>query len=105
MEKIERNFINSYETTLAEEGEKLCKEIENIIKVCDELLVNKASVYCQFIVSKLDRLDPKLVERCQNYIDDVNNFNRYKTTFIEVDNDRKERKRWLDMRQMRLNGI
>ena len=90
MKQIENDFINSYETTLAKEGEKLCKEIENYVKVCDELLVNKANTYCQFIVSKLDRLDPKLVERCNNYIDDVNNFNHYKTTFIEVNNDRKD---------------
>lgn len=105
MKQIENDFINSYETTLAKEGEKLCKEIENNIKVCGELLVNKASVYCQFIVSKLDSLDPKLVERCNNYIENINNFNRYKSTFDKVNIDRKERKSWLDMRNMRLKVI
>ena len=105
MKQIENDFINSYETNLAKEGEKLCKEIENNIEVCGELLVNKATTYCQFIVSKLDSLDPKLVERCKSYLDDVNNFYRYESTFKQVNNDRRERKSWLDMRHMRLNGI
>ena len=101
-EKGEIKFINSYETTLSEEGKKLCKEIENNIKVDNELLIKKASEYCEFILYKLDCLDPKLDERCTNYIDDVNNFYRYKAIFNEINNDRKERKRCLDMRNIKI---
>ena len=106
MEQIENNFITSYQSTLAKEGKEICKEVDSIIGDNDELMVEKATTYCQFISSfKVDGVDPKLVERCQNYIDDVNNFMRFKSTFNKVNNDRREKERWLDMRQMRLNGI
>ena len=106
MEQIEKQFITSYESILAKEGKEICKEVDSIIGDNDELMVEKANTYCQFISSfKVDDVDPKLVERCQNYIDDVNNFNRYKSTFDKVNISRREKESWLDMRHMRLNGI
>ena len=104
MEQIEKK-ITSYQSTLAKEGKEICKEVDPIIGDNDELMVEKAATYCQFISSfKVDGVDPKLVERCQNYIDDINNFMRFKSTFNKVNNDRREKERWLDMRNMRLNG-
>ena len=106
MEQIEKNFITSYLSFLAKGGKEICKEVESIFDDNDELLVKKANTYCQFISSfKVDGVDPKLVERCQNYVDDVNNFNRYKSTFDKVNISRREKERWVDMRYMRLNGI
>ena len=103
MEQIEKQFITSYLSILAKEGKEICKEVESIIGDNDELMVEKATTYCQFISSfKVDGVDPKLVERCQNYIDDVNNFMRFKSTFNQVNNERRKRESWLDMR---LNGI
>ena len=102
-EAKEKQFIKSYESNLAVEGKEICKEVESIGVVNNELLVEKAVVYCQFISShKVDGVDAKLVERCQNYIDDVNNFYRYKFIFNKVNIDRREKKMCLDMRNMKL---
>ena len=104
MEQIEKQFITSYLSILAKEGKEICKEVESIFDDNDELIKDKATTYCQFI-SLVNCDDKKLVERCQNYIDDVNNFNRYKSTFDKVNISRREKERWVDMRHMRLNGI
>ena len=72
MEQIEKQFITSYQSILAKKGKEICKEVESIFDDNDELMKEKANTYCQFISSfKVDGVDPKLVERCQNYIDDV----------------------------------
>ena len=104
MEQIEKQFITSYQSILAKKGKEICKEVESIFDDNDELIKDKATTYCQFI-SLVNCDDKKLVERCQNYIDDVNNFNRYKSTFDKVNISRREKERWVDMRHMRLNGI
>ena len=106
MEQIEKQFITSYLSILAKEGKEICKEVDSIICDNDELMVEKANTYCQFISSfKVGCVDKKLVERCKNYIENVINFHRFKSTFNQVNNDRIERKSWLDMRHMRLNEI
>lgn len=106
MEQIEKQFITSCLSILAKEGKEICKEVESIFDDNDELMKEKANTYSQFIsYSKLDCVDKKLLERCQNYIENVNNFHRFKSTFNQVNNDRKEKESWLDMRHMRLNKI
>ena len=108
VEQIEKQFITSYESTLAKEGKEICKEVDSIFNDNDDLMVEKANTYCQFIDSKVDCVDKKLVERCQNYIDDVNNFHKFKSTLKQVNIDRRKRESSLDMRHMRhmrLNGI
>ena len=40
--KFENQLISSYETGLAVEGEKICKEVDSILEDNDELLVEKA---------------------------------------------------------------
>ena len=104
MESIEKQFITSYQSILAKEGKEICKEVESKFDDNDKLMVEKANTYCQFIFS-VDGVDPKLYERCQNYIDNVNNFNRFKSTFNKVNIDRREKESWLDMRHMRLNRL
>ena len=101
-EEKEKQFIKSYESNLALEGKEICVEVEPSVN--NELLVEKAVLYCQFISRQKD-VDQKLVERCQNYIDDANNLYRYKSTFNKINIDRKDKKLWMDMRNMRLNGI
>ena len=49
MEKFENQLLNSYESTLAIEGEKICKEIDSMLGENDELLVEKANAYCSFL--------------------------------------------------------
>ena len=104
MEQIEKQFINSYLSILAKDGKEICKEVESIFNDNDELMKEKATTYCQFI-SLVNCDNKKLVERCNNYIEKVNNFHRYESTFNQVNNERRERESWLDMRHMRLNGI
>ena len=103
-EKHERKFIVAYETTLVEEGKEICKEVDSTSFVNNELLVEKALLYCQFI-SKQKNVDPKLDEKCRKYIDDVNNFNHYKSTLNKVNNERRKKESYLDMRNMILKGI
>ena len=98
-EEKEKQFIKSYESNLAREGKEICKEVKSFIN--NELLVKKAVVYCQFISEQKD-VDPILGDRSQNYIDDVNNFYSYKFTFDKVNNERRKKEAWLNMRNMKL---
>ena len=41
-EKFENQLISSYESTLAAEGRKICKEVESLISDYNELLIEKA---------------------------------------------------------------
>ena len=103
-EKHERKFIIAYENTLVEEGIKICKEVDSSSFVNNQLLLEKALVYCQFI-SKQKNVDPKLVEKCKNYIDNSNNFNHYKSTLNKVNNERRKKESYLDLRNLILKEI
>ena len=95
MEKIEKQFITSYESHLAKEGKEICKEVDSIMCDNDELIVEKADTYCNFIShSKRHGFDPKLVERCRNYRNDMDSYRRIKHTLEEVYFSRKEREKW-----------
>ena len=94
MESIEKQFITSYESHLAKEGKEICKEVDSIIGDNDELMVEKADTYCNFIShSKSHGFDPKLVDRCRKYLDEMSNYRRIKHTLEEVDFSRKEREK------------
>ena len=54
-EKFENQLISSYESTLAEEGREICKEVNYLIQDDHELLIEKANAYCLFCT------DPKRV--------------------------------------------
>ena len=91
-EKNEKKIIVAYESTLAEQGRKICKEVDSTSFVNNELLVEKAFVYCQFI-SRQEEVDPKLDEKCRKYVDDVYNFKDYRSTFRRVNDDRREKEK------------
>ena len=103
-EKNEKKIIVAYESTLAEQGRKICKEVDSTSFVNNELLVEKAFVYCQFI-SRQENVDSKLVEKCKNYVNNVNNFNHYKTTFHNINYNRREKEKCLNMRTMRIKNL
>ena len=49
-EKIENQLLSSYESTLALEGEEICKEVDSLFQDNHELLIEKANAYCLFIL-------------------------------------------------------
>ena len=102
-EKNEKKFIVAYETTLADEGREICKEVDSTSFVNNELLIEKAVMYCKFISSQKD-VDPKLVEKCKNYVNNAINFNRYKNTFHNINIYRREKEKCFDMRNMRVKN-
>ena len=101
-EELEKQFIKSYESDLALKGKEICVEVEPFTN--NELLIKKAISYCQ-IIHRLKDVDQKLVDKCEDYIDEVNNFYSYKNTFDKINNDRESKQKWLDMRNMRLKEI
>ena len=88
--KFENQLISSYETGLAVEGEKICKEVDSILEDNDELLVEKAYSYCLFRTNpKRVDIDEKLFERCKKYLDDMRNYNHIKDTLKYISSRRK----------------
>ena len=92
MEKLEEHFITSYESHLAKEGKEICKEVDSIMCDNDEFLVKKADTYSFFISrSKIHEFDPKLVDRCNKYLDDMSSYSRIKHTLVNF--SRREREK------------
>ena len=90
MEKLEEHFITSYQSTLSKEGKEICKEVDSIIGNNDELLVEKADTYCNFISrSKRHGFDPKLVDRCRKNLDDMSSYRHIKHTLEYISRRRK----------------
>ena len=90
MEKLEKQFITSYESILSKEGKVICKEVDSIICDNDELMVEKANTYSMFLTHpKRLEFDPKLVERCKKYLNDMNSYMRIKRTLEDVEYSRK----------------
>ena len=107
MEQIKKQFITSFQSNLASEGKEICKEVESQLDGNVKFTMEKAFTYSKFIsyLREVD-VDPKLVERCQKYINDFNNFNSCKEIFNNFINfERKEKEKSMDMRLMRLNRI
>ena len=92
MEDLEKQFITSYLSILTKEGKEICKEVFVMIGDKDELILEKARVCCEFFcLYKLDGVNTeKLVERCQNYLENLINFYKYKSTFKQVNIARRE---------------
>ena len=63
-ETFENQLLSSYESTLAVEGEEICKEVDSLIQDDDELLIEKANAYCLFCTN------PELI-LIQNCLKDV----------------------------------
>ena len=104
-EQIEKQFINTYQSKLASEGKEICKEVESQFDDNDLFKMEKANNYSNFICYLRD-VDPKLYERCQKYKSDFRNLNNYKKIFYnDIEFERKEKERSMDMRLMRQNRI
>ena len=104
-EQIEKQFINTYQSNLASEGKEICKEVESQFYDYDLFKMEKAYNYSNFICYLRD-VDPKLYERCQKYKSDFRNLNNYKKIFYnDIEFERKEKERLMDMKLMRQNRI
>ena len=90
-EKFENQLLSSYESTLAIEGEEICKEVDSILEDDDEFLVEKANAYCLFCTdSKRVNIDKKLFERCKKYLDDIRNYRDIKYILKNISGIRKK---------------
>ena len=49
-ENFEKQLLSSYESTLAVEGEEICKEVDSILEDNDELLVEKLMLIVFFVL-------------------------------------------------------
>ena len=45
-EKFDKQLLSSYESTLAIEGEEICKEVDSLFSDDIDLIREKANVYC-----------------------------------------------------------
>ena len=89
-ENFEKQLLSSYESTLAVEGEEICKEVDSILEDNYELLVEKANAYCLFCTDpKRVNIDEKLFERCKKYLDDIRNYRDIKYTLENISRSRK----------------
>ena len=95
MEDLEKQFITSFQSILLKEGKEICEEILVMIGEKDEMVLEKAKAFCEFFCPyKLDGVNTeKLVERCQNYLENLINFYKYKSTFKQV-NIARRRESW-----------
>ena len=90
MEKIEDQFIISYETALAKEGKEICKEVDQLIKDNKKFDIDKAQAYCSFCLRfAKDVMDEKLYERFKKYLDEMRNYREIIHTLEHISRSRK----------------
>ena len=83
-EKFENQLLSSYESTLALEGEEICKEVDSLFQDDHELLIEKANAYCLFCTNpKRVDIDEKIVEKCRKFL---KNFSRYRFIKYNLEN-------------------
>ena len=89
-EKFDKQLISSYESTLAVEGEEICKEVDSLIQDDHELLIEKANAYCLFCTDpKRVDIDKNLFERCKKFLDNLRNYRNIKLTLEDISRKRK----------------
>ena len=90
-EKFEKQLLSSYESTLALEGEEICKEVDSLFQDNHELLIEKAKAYCLFYTDpKRVNIDEKLLDRCKKYLNDKRNYRDIKYTLENISRTRKK---------------
>ena len=93
-EKFEEQLLSSYESTLAVEGEEICKEVESLNQDDLELIIEKAKAYCNFCTDpKRVNIDKNLFDNCKKYISDFSKFRYIKIHMEYLSNSRKEQKK------------
>ena len=93
-EKFDKQLISSYESTLAIEGEEICKEVDSLNQDDHELLIEKAKAYCHFCTDpKRVNIDEKLFERCKKFISESSKFSYIKIHIKYLSNSRKKEKK------------
>ena len=90
-EKFDKQLLSSYESTLALEGEEICKEVDSLFQDNHELLIEKAKAYCLFYTDpKRANIDEKLFDRCKKYLNDKRNYRDIKYTLENISRTRKK---------------
>ena len=91
-EKFDNQLLSSYESTLAEEGTEICKEVDSLFQDNHKLLTEKANAYCLFYTDpKRVNIDEKLFDRCKKYLDDKRNYRDIKYTLENISRIKKKR--------------
>ena len=74
-EKLKKEFIEKYESTLAIEGNEICKEIGSFFPDDIFLSIEKASAYCDHCRFNVDT---KLQDKCEKYIKQLKYYDKLK---------------------------
>ena len=95
MEDLEKQFITSCQSILTQEGKEICEEVLVMVGEKDEMVLEKAKAFCEFFLYyKLEGVNTeKLLEKCENYLENLNNFYKYKSTFKQA-NIARRRESW-----------
>ena len=96
-EKFEEQLISSYKSTLAVEGEEICKEVESLNQDDYDLLIDKARAYCLFCTNpKRSDIDKNLFDKCKKYLFDECNLRYIKNNVNIYLNQERNKKRFKD---------
>ena len=89
MEDNLKQFISSCNNILTQEAKKICEDILVMIGEQDEMLLEKAKVFCYyFLDNKPDGVETtELEKRCENYREDYRSFRFYKTMLGPIKNN------------------
>ena len=104
MEDIENQFITSCRSFLTDKAKEVCEEILVFLGEKDEMKRMKAKVFCEFFLSyKLEGIeDSELKEKCRDYLDYLNDFERYNHAIKSIGRERKEK---LDLGGRRIKNL
>ena len=90
-EKFDKQLLSSYETTLAVEGEEICKEVDSLFHDDHELLIEKANAYRLFCTNpKRVDIDEKIVKKCKNLLNNLRDYKNIKSTLEFISTLRKK---------------
>ena len=94
-EKFEEQSLSSYESTLALEGEEICKEVDSLIQDDHELLIEKANAYCLLCTDpKRVDIDKNLFDKCKKYLRNISRHGYIKNHLDYISKGRKEEKKF-----------
>ena len=89
-EKFDKQLLSSYESTLAVEGEEICKEVDSLFQDDHKLLIEKANAYCLFCTDPKRDIEKNLIDRCAKYLKDLRNYRNIKSTLDYILKTRKK---------------